>query len=331
MNNRDVFGVGNSLVDTIAFVDSDFIREHDLTPGSMTLVDAEKQARLLHALGSHSLELRSGGSAANTMIAVGRSGGTAYYTGKVSRDTNGEFYKQDLLSAGIHFDVHPAQPSEGPTGTCVVLTTPDAERTMLTHLGVSTHLTAADMDEDKIKSSKMIYIEGYLWAGEGTRSACIRAAELGKKNNIPVSFTFSDSFLVAPFRSDFFGFVKDYCNTVFLNAPEARSFSEMERLEDAARHVGQIADTAFVTNSEHGALVVRGTDIHEVPGFRVKAIDTNGAGDAFAGGALFALTHGYSVTDAARWGNFLASEIVQIAGARLNKDYSSRVKTVLGR
>jgi sugar/nucleoside kinase (ribokinase family) len=114
MKKADVYGVGNSLVDTIAFVDSDFIREHDLTPGSMTLVDADKQARLLHALGKHSLELRSGGSAANTMIALGRSGGSAFYTGKVSRDTNGEFYKQDLLEAGIHFDVHPAQVTDGP-------------------------------------------------------------------------------------------------------------------------------------------------------------------------------------------------------------------------
>lgn len=331
MKKADVYGVGNSLVDTIAFVDSDFIREHDLTPGSMTLVDAEKQARLLHALENHSLELRSGGSAANTMIAVGRSGGNAFYTGKVSRDTNGEFYKQDLLEAGIHFDVHPAQVTDGPTGTCVVLTTPDAERTMLTHLGVSTQLTGADMDEEKIKSSKMIYIEGYLWAGEGTRSACIRAAELGRKNGIPVSFTFSDSFLVTPFRADFFSFVKDYCTTVFMNAPEVRSFSEMERLEDAALYVGQIADTAFITNGEQGALVVRGGQIKEVPGFRVHAIDTNGAGDAFAGGTLFGLTHGYSETEAARWGCYLASEIVQVAGARLNKDYSSQVKTILGR
>ncbi len=296
----------------------------------MTLVPSDKQAAILLGLSRVPLELRSGGSAANTMIAVARSGGTSFYTGKVSRDTNGEFYRQDLLNAGIHFDVHPADESDGPTGTCVVLTTPDAERTMLTHLGVSVQLTEKDIDEEKIKSSKMIYIEGYLWAGDGTRKACIRAAELGKKHNVPVAFTFSDSFLVQPFRSDFFGFVKDYCSVVFCNAPEVRSFSEIENLEEAARYVGQIADHAFITNSEHGALVVERGTITEVPGFRVKAIDTNGAGDAFAGGALFGLTHGYSVQASARWGNFLASEIVQVPGARLSKDYSGQVRTILG-
>ena len=326
----DVYGVGNSLVDTLAFVDQDFVREHDLAPGSMTLVEAEKQAAILLGLSRHQLELRSGGSAANTMIAVARSGGTSFYTGKVSRDTNGEFYRQDLLAAGIHFDVHPAAETDGPTGTCVVLTTPDAERTMLTHLGVSIQLSANDINEDRIKASKMIYIEGYLWAGESTRAACIRAAEMGRKHQVPVAFAFSDSFLVAPFRSDFFGFVKDYCSVVFCNAPEVRSFSEMDKLEDAALYAGQIADTVFVTNSEHGALVVEHGKITEVPGFRVKAIDTNGAGDAFAGGTLFGLCRGYSSAHSARWGNFLASEIVQIPGARLTRDYSSQVRTIIG-
>ncbi|MBL8020209.1 MAG: adenosine kinase [Leptospirales bacterium] len=329
MKRVDVYGVGNSLVDTLAFVESDFIREHDLTPGSMALVDSEKQARILRALSKHSLELRSGGSAANTMIAVSRSGGSAFYTGKVSRDTNGEFYRQDLLAAGIHFDVHPSNESDGTTGTCVVLTTPDAERTMLTHLGVSVQLTAADIDEDKIKQSRIIYIEGYLWAGEGTRAASIRAAELGKKNGVPVSFTFSDSFLLQPFRDDFRHFVTDYCDVVFCNAPEVKSFSEMTDLDEAVRFVGRLTSKAFVTDGEKGAIVVDGGSIVRVPGFSVTAIDTNGAGDSFAGGTLFGLTHEQTAVKSARWGNYLASEIVQIQGARLNKNYAGDVARVL--
>jgi len=327
----DVYGVGNSLVDTLAFVDGDFIREHDLAPGSMSLVDAEKQGAILLALANHNLELRGGGSAANTMIAISRSGGSSFYTGKASRDTNGQFYRQDLLAAGIHFDVHPAEEKDGPTGTCVVLTTPDAERTMLTHLGVSTWLSANDIDEEKLKSSKMIYIEGYLWSGEGTRAACIRAAELGKKNNIPVAFTFSDSFLIQPFRSDFHEFVKTYCEIIFCNAPEIRSFSQIDGLEEAARYVAKMTGVAFITNGEHGSLVAQNGDVSSVPGFPVKAVDTNGAGDSFAGGVLFALTHNYGHADAAKWGNFLASRVVQIPGARLTHDYSDQVRTVLGK
>lgn len=324
-----MYGVGNALVDTLAFVDADFVREHDLAPGSMTLVGAEKQANVLRSLSEHSLELRSGGSAANTMIAISRSGGTAFYTGKVSRDTNGEFYRQDLLAAGIHFDVNPMNETEGATGTCVVLTTPDAERTMLTHLGVSIQLDASDIDEEKIKQSRIIYIEGYLWSGDGTRAASIRAAELGKKNGVPVSFTFSDSFLVQPFREDFRKFVKDYCDVIFCNAPEVKSFSEIDDLEEAAKFVGRLTSKAFITNSEHGAIVIEDGLFTRVPGFPVQAMDTNGAGDSFAGGTLFALTHDHSAIKSARWGNYLASEIVQIPGARLHHDYSAKVSSVL--
>ena len=130
----DVFGVGNAMVDILALVEEDFVREHDLPKGGMLLVDTEKQGGLLKALEGHALEMRSGGSAANTMIAIAQSGGNGFYSGKVARDTNGEFYRQDLLESGVHFDVHPASEEDNPTGTCLVLTTPDAERTMLTHL-----------------------------------------------------------------------------------------------------------------------------------------------------------------------------------------------------
>ena len=137
----DVFGIGNALVDILAMVDDDYVREHDLTKGGMILVDAEKQATLLRYLTETSLNLRSGGSAANTMIAVAQSGGSGFYAGKVARDAHGEFYRQDMLDAGIHFDVHPAPTSGGPTGTSLILTTPDAERTRCTNLGVSTALS----------------------------------------------------------------------------------------------------------------------------------------------------------------------------------------------
>jgi sugar/nucleoside kinase (ribokinase family) len=325
----DVYGVGNAIVDTLAFVDEDFIRENDLQKGGMTLSDSGVQASLLSALSHKGLELRSGGSAANTMIGVARSGGTGFYTGKVARDPNGEFYRKDLLDAGIHFDVHPLDENQGPTGTCVVMTTPDAERTMYTHLGVSVQLSESDIDPDRIARSRYVYVEGYLFDGEGPRKACFKALEEARKSNAVASFTFSDPFLVGRYREDLHSLVRDHCDVVFMNDEEAKGFTEMDSLEESAKYIGNIVETAFITNGKKGALVVQNKEITNVPGFTVDAIDTNGAGDAFAAGALFALCQGRSAPEAARWGNFLASEIVQIHGARLDKDYSHKFKEIL--
>jgi sugar/nucleoside kinase (ribokinase family) len=321
-NNRsngsvDVFGVGNALVDILALVEDDFVLSRKLHRGGMTLMDAETQGKVLHDLEHNSLQMRSGGSAANTMIALAQSGGKAYYSGKVAKDTNGEFYRQDLLEAGIDFNVHPAAQSNGPTGTCVVLTTPDAERTMCTNLGVSTTLSATDIDVDRLSHCKYSYIEGYLWDAPDPRKASIETMEQSKRLGVKVAFTFSDGFLVDRFADDFHKVVSEYCDVIMCNADEVRSFFKEDSLEECARKMSAIADLAFITNGPKGCMVVENKQIVEVPGFPVKAIDTVGAGDAFAGGVLFGITNGYSATQSARWGNFLASMVVQIHGPRL--------------
>ncbi|NEO91776.1 MAG: adenosine kinase [Moorea sp. SIO3G5] len=326
----DVFGVGNALVDILALVDDDFIREHDLNRGAMTLMDAQKQAMILQNLEHVSLELSSGGSAANTMIAIAQSGGKGFYSGKVSRDTNGEFYRQDLLKAGIQFDVHPAELSSGPTGTCVVLTTPDAERTMCTHLGVSTTLAPTDIDVERLSQCKYSYVEGYLWTGDDTRKACIEAMEQSKLKGVKSAFTFSDFFLVENFADDFRQLMTDYCDVVFCNAAEARHFCGLESLSDCAGKISELVDTAFITDGPNGCLVVENKTIFQVPGFPAKAVDTVGAGDAFAGGVLFGLTNGLTTKQAARWGNYFASKVVQTHGPRLEKSQAELVKEVVG-
>lgn len=323
----DVFGVGNAIVDTITFVDDDFLREHEIQKGGMTLVDADSQARLLHGLENHNLELRSGGSAANTMFGVTKSGGSAFYTGKVSKDTNGEFYRQDLLKAGIHFDIHPAD--SGATGTCVVMTTKDAERTMCTHLGVSITLSKTDVDSDRIGRSKFVYMEGYLWDAEGPRAACVHSMQEAKRLGTTVSFTVSDPFLVGRYRDDFVNAAREYVDVLFCNKEEAMMFAGRETLEDAAEYIGGLVGLAFITDSEKGCLVSEQGKISRVEGFPVKPKDTNGAGDSFAGGVLFGLTHQYSAQKAARWGNYLASRVVQQPGPRLEEDVKHRVAEVL--
>jgi sugar/nucleoside kinase (ribokinase family) len=328
----DVFAVGNALVDILTLVDDDFVREHALEKGAMTLVDAEKQGGLLNFLEGHELKLRSGGSAANTLIAVAQSGGTGFYAGKVARDAHGEFYRQDLLESGIHFDVHPAPDSIGSTGTCLVLTTPDAERTMCTHLGVSTKLAATDIDVQRLAHCKTSYVEGYLWDAPHPREACLETMQQSRRLGVPVAFTFSDPWLVDRFADDFRTLVREYCDILFCNADEVRRFCKNKSLTECARQVGQLAETVFVTDGANGCLVVQDQQVHPVPGFPVKAIDTVGAGDAFAGGVLYGLTNGLSCTQAARWGNYVASRVVQIYGARLEDEaLAAQVAPVVGR
>ncbi len=325
----DVYGVGNALVDILAFVEEDFITKNSLQKSGMTLMDAETQGLILAGLENISLKKRSGGSAANSMIAIAQSGGTGIFVAKVATDSNGELYRQDMLDLKIEFNVPPAPTADDPTGTCVVLTTPDAERTMCTNLGVSVNLSASDIDAEQIRRCKYSYLEGYLWSAPKAKQACIQAMEDSKRQEVKVCFTFSDQFLVDIFADEFRQLLSNYCDVLFCNADEARSFCGIESLEECAMRIGESVETAFVTNGKEGCLVVKDRQIILVPGFSVKAIDTVGAGDAFAGGVLFGLTHGYEPAQAARWGNYLASRVVEIQGPRLEGSWVDRVGEII--
>jgi len=328
--SNDIFGIGNALVDILAMVDDDFLSQHDLAKGSMTLVDANRQNAMLDHLKGADLKLRSGGSAANTMIAIAQSGGTCFYAGKVAGDAQGQFYRQDLIKAGVQFDVNPLADG-GPTGTCLVLTTPDAERTMCTNLGVSSGLNKVDIELDRLTNSRFVYVEGYLWDGEQPRAASTLAMEHAVSKGVKVAFTFSDMFLVDRFGVDFRRITKEYCDVVFCNADEVRHFCSGKPLVDCATELGKLVETAFVTDGPNGCHVVHRGEIRHVRGFDAKAVDTVGAGDAFAGGVLYGLTNGLDYADAARWGNYVASCLVQVIGARLERSLADQVDKVLGR
>jgi sugar/nucleoside kinase (ribokinase family) len=331
MLNRqlDVFGVGNALVDILAMVGDEVISDLRLNRGSMMLMSSAEQAEVLRRIEGLPVKLASGGSAANTMIAIAQSGGTGYYTGKVSQDPHGEFYRRDMAAAGIGFEV-PLAPECGiPTGSCVVLTTPDAERTMCTHLGVSTALSPSDIHIDHLQLCKFAYIEGYLWDAEQPRAACLEAMRHAKRLGIPVAFTFSDAFLIDRFADDFAALTVDYCDILFCNAQEARQFCGFESVADCGRNLGREVPLVFLTHSENGCYVIEGSNITHVPGFPVYAVDTVGAGDAFAGGTLYGLSRGWPPTQAARWGNFLASRVVSIPGPRLPDSPRDQMEEVL--
>ncbi|TGL64121.1 adenosine kinase [Leptospira sarikeiensis] len=329
MKHYDVFGIGNALVDILVPVEDSLLQKMGWTKGIMTLVDSEVQGGVLVTLDGHKKELRSGGSAANTMIALANSGGTGTYTGKVSEDTYGEFYKQDMEKAGILFEVPPSK--EGHTGTCVILTTPDAERTMLTHLGISTTLTKNDLDLDKLKKSSYSYVEGYLWDGPSTKEACVLAMEESKKAGVKVAFTFSDPFCVNRSREDFLRLTKDYCDLVFCNAEEAKALAASESKEEALKFVSKLCPNVMMTDGSNGAYVSENGTISHVSGFAVqKLLDTTGAGDSFAAGVLYGLTHGFNPERSAKWGNYVASRIVQEIGPRLSVRLMGRQEEILG-
>lgn len=326
----DVFGVGNALVDVLALVEDTFLDTNELAKASMALVDSQQQSALLEQLDGVELRLRSGGSAANTMIAISQSGGTGSYSGKVADDKHGRFYREDMQQAGVAFDVS-AAPADVPTGTCLVLTTPDAERTMCTNLGVSISLQASDIDLDRLANSKIVYIEGYLWDADGPRAASLKAMEHARRTGVQVALTFSDMFLVDRFGDDFLSVTKELCDIVFCNADELRHLLGQPDLNACAQELGRIVDTAFVTDGSNGCHVVHRGEIQHVEGFAAKAVDTVGAGDAFAGGALYGLTNGLDYSNAARWGNYVASQVVQIFGARLETELADQVDKVVGR
>ena len=346
MSRFDVFGVGNAIVDSIAFVEDPFLEKlklelsEPLQRGAMSLADLSKQSLILEALQPHSVKMCSGGSAANTIWTLMLCGAKLCYSGKVANDSQGLFYMREFKDSQIEFPVAPLDSSEGPSGSCIVLTTPDAQRTMSTHLGVSVKLSPADIDLDLLHAASYVYCEGYLWTGESTRQACLKAMREAKKAGIPAAFSYSDPFLVKNYRDDFEKITQEYCDIIFCNLEEAQALAQTETRDVCLNYIKKQNVMAFITHGKEGCFVCHNNEVSAVPGFTggggtgAKVVDSNGAGDAFAGGTLFALSQGYSPLEAARWGSYLGSEIVSIPGARLGsgkeKNYAQKYKEILG-
>lgn len=326
----DVYGIGNAIVDLLVFVEEEFIHNTRLSKGHMKLATLEEQAKLLYQIESFGIHMTSGGSAANTMITVANAGGKPVFTGKVASDTHGEFYRVNLHEAGVTFFAEPIHETFGSTGTCIVFVTPDAERTMSTHLGVSILLQESDINEEVLKKARMVFIEGYLWLTTATKQAALKAIDMAKFYHIPVGFSFSDSFVVELFRKEFEEKIRNQdFHILFMNAEEIRAFFDEEDYRICLEYLLGYENLFFVTNSEKGANVVYRGSIHSVPGFPVKPLDTTGAGDCFAGGVIYGLTHRKTPEEAARIGNYLASHVVRVQGARLPKSFAEEIQQML--
>ncbi len=310
----DVVGIGNALVDVISHADDVFIERQALTKGSMTLVDTERALHLYRALGS-AVEM-SGGSAANTVSGVASFGGRAAYIGKVSPDDLGDVFGHDLHAVGVHFA--PGRHLDDiPTGRCIIVVTPDAQRTMNTYLGVSSYLCPSDIDEEVVAAGRVLYMEGYLFDRDDAKEAFRHAARIAHRAGRQVSLTLSDSFCVDRHRDDFRALVEDEVDILFANEHELCSLYETENFEAAIAAVRRDSSFAVVTRGPLGASIVTRDRIVSVDAEPVEhVLDTTGAGDLFAAGFLYGLTQGHDLGAAGRLGAIAASEVISHVGPR---------------
>jgi len=310
----DVVGIGNALVDVIAHADDSFIERESLVKGSMTLVETERALSLYRALGS-AVEM-SGGSAANTMCGVASFGGRAAYIGKVCDDELGRVFGHDLRAVGISFRPGAPEPDIS-TGRCIIVVTPDAQRTMNTYLGVSSLLSSPDVDVAAVAAGKVLYMEGYLFDRPSAKEAFWTAARVAHANGREVSLTLSDSFCVDRHRADFRALVADEVDILFGNEDEVMSLYEADNFADAIAAVRIDCALAAITCGADGCVVVSADEVLRVPAEAVeRVLDTTGAGDLFASGFLYGYTQGCPLAECARLGSIAAAEVISHVGAR---------------
>jgi len=310
----DVTGIGNAIVDVLAHASDAQLEELGLIKGTMALVDQARAGELYAKMGS-AVEM-SGGSAANTMAGIASLGGHAAYIGKVSQDTLGEVFSHDIRAVGVRFQTTPARDGAS-TARCLILVTPDAQRTMSTFLGACRELGPADIDETLIATSKVTYLEGYLWDPPAAKEAFLKASTIAKRAGRKVSLSLSDPFCVERHRKELLELVDQHVDILFANEHEICSLYEAPHLEEAMAAVRGRCELTAITLSERGSVVLVGHETVAVAAAPVAAVvDTTGAGDLYAAGFLHAYTTGGSPAECGRLGAICAAEVISHFGAR---------------
>lgn len=318
MKKYHVVGLGNALVDREFQVTDQFLETHNFEKSIMTLLDEPQQQLLLRELHKEfKLEKRvGGGSAANSMVALSKFGGNAFYCCKIANDDDGEFYRNDLDQAGVENRLS-VQDNDGHTGKCVVMVTPDAERTMSTFLGITIDFSLAELQQDVIANSDYLYIEGYLATSEIARAAVNKARKVAEQAGTKIALTFSDSSMVKYFREGLEEFLSPGIDLLFCNREEAQLYAGTDNLESAIVKLLEFTKEVVITRGKEGAVIGTRDKRVQVPGIKVKAIDTNGAGDMFAGAYLYGVTQGWTMAQSGALASRAAAELVTHYGPRL--------------
>ncbi len=324
----DVVAIGNAIVDVIARVDDDFLKTQAVERGAMTLIDADR-GEALYAAMPPGVEV-SGGSAGNTAAGLAALGGRAGYVGKVRDDVLGKVFRHDITAQGVRFETAPALDGP-PTARCLVLVTPDAQRSMNTYLGACVNLTPDDVDPAMIGDAQVVYLEGYLWDPPKAKEAFLKAARIAHESGGKVALSLSDPFCVDRHRAEFQELVRHHVDILFANEHEIVSLFEARSFDEAMQKVRFEVETAALTRSERGSVVVHRDEVHVLdaePAERV--IDTTGAGDLYAAGFLHGYTRGRDAATCGQLGSLCAAEIISHIGARPEADLKKLVAARFG-
>jgi sugar/nucleoside kinase (ribokinase family) len=309
----DVVGLGSAIVDAITHADEAFIAEWGIDKGGMTLIDEGRAHLLYDAMGPASET--SGGSAANTAAGVASFGGRAAFIGTVRDDQLGDIFRHDIRASGVDFDVPSS--TEGPsTARCLILVTPDAQRSMSTYLGISSLVDPANVDEALVAASRVVYCEGYLWDMPQTIEAIKKAFDRAREAGGKVSFALSDGLCVDRHRADFLALVDERIDLLFANESEICSLYEVDDFDLAVKAVQGRCEVAALTRSARGSVVVTADAVHAVAAEPADVVDTTGAGDLYAAGFIYGYTTGHDLPTCARLGSAAAAEVISHLGAR---------------
>jgi len=326
MKNFDLYAIGNALVDFEYEVSDAQLEALRVDKGHMALVDADRRAELLRDLQLITARRSGGGSAGNTAVALSQLGGRAFYACRVADDELGEFYMRDLAANGVATNLTRTPSAAGITGTCIVLITPDAERSMSTFLGATAELDATALHEQDVVSSSVYYMEGYLAASPTGLQAALQGRQIARDAGLKLATTLSDVSMINFCRGGLAAMVGEQLDYLFCNELEAQAWCGTQDPSVIYREISQLARTVCLTRGAQGCVLLERHQQTSVAADEVKAVDTNGAGDMFAGSFLYAVTHGYSHIDAARLANQAAAQVVRQYGNRLTRDRTLAIK-----
>lgn len=315
----DVYGMGNALMDMEFSVTPELLTQLKIDKGVMTLMDEKQQQQVLTHL-PNPCKQSSGGSAANTMVAISQLGGKGFYSCKVANDEVGKAYLEDLLNCGLDTNLSFNHLPVGITGKCLVLVTPDADRTMNTFLGITSDLTIAEINDQALQNSQYLYIEGYLVSSPVAQKTAIHAKQIALAAGVKTSLSLSDASMVDFFRDGILEIIGDGIDLLFSNEIEALKMANTHQIEDAIAFFKTLAKTFTITRGKEGSLIFDGDRIIEIEPYPVNAVDTVGAGDMYAGCLLYGITNGLTWEKAGKLASLASSKLVTSFGARLETD-----------
>ena len=310
----DVVGIGNAIVDVIAMADDAFLDLHGMTKGAMTLIDEERAERIYAAVGADAA-VSSGGSAGNTVAWLAELGSAAGYIGKVRDDALGSAFRKEITATGALFRT-PAASSGPATARCLIVVTPDSQRTMNTYLGACVNLSVGDIDADLIGSAQITHLEGYLYDEPHAKEAFHKAADIAHAAGRKVSLSLSDRFCVDRHHSDFLRLVEHRVDVLFANRAEIQALFKTETIPEAVKHIRSLMELAVITLDVDGSVVVSQDAVIEIKPVPTTVVDTTGAGDAYAAGFLHALTRGQTLKECGDTASAMAGEVISHVGAR---------------